>query len=103
MAEAIGPGTWLERVRVAPDHCPQMRPGSVWCVSDVQDTTAPCLICGGKVGAVFSNDPAPPYSIRLPHGPWGVGWCPCGFRPYQGPEQASVLTCEPIEREGLPA
>lgn len=96
MSDAIGPGSWLQRIN---DHglVPAMRAGSVWMVSELVTPLLGCLNCGAANGVIMVNDPGKASTARRQDGGSFGGWCHCGFRPYQGPEQASRLTCEPVD------
>lgn len=102
MSDAIGPGSWLQRIQ---DHTlvPAMRAGSTWMVAELVSPPLSCATCGNVNGVIFVGDPGTASTARRWDGSSFGGWCPCGFRPYQGPEQAPRLTSEPTpaDREGV--
>lgn len=99
MSDAIGPGDWVERVR--PD--PRFGVGSAWLILSIfSDNQGGCDYCGATVGLILLDDPVS-INDAIGDGWRHGGWCPCGFRPYQGPEQTPRLTSEPTpaDREGV--
>lgn len=97
MSDAIGPGDWVQRIKHSPSH-PQMRVGTVWFVTAlVAAGTLPCVGCRviPAAGLVLLGSPLALGEVS-PQNRRHAGWCPCSFRPYQGPEQAKRLTCKPI-------
>lgn len=93
---AIGPGDFVQRIKPL-EGCAIMRPGTIWLVSKITPFSALCEECGStQPGICLANDPLSS-TMRVLLEVVPEGYCPCGFRPYHGPEQSSILQSKEIE------
>lgn len=96
MSDAIGPGDWVQAIYETDDAGPKK--GTVWLVLAVVRNDSQCWygargdhVCptGGLILSGLSYDAEEPCD------------CAACYRPYQGPEQASRLTCEPVDADQM--
>lgn len=101
---AIGPG---DAVQATFTHILGMiQAGQVYIVArcwgpgESSDTPAECTTCHQDLGGLTFTDPRTQGGLRGErNGPTIWGWCPCGFKPWKGPdleaERFSVTTKTP--------
>ena len=86
----IGPGDWVQAVHCAIDE--SLTVGAIYRVADLDSRSAECRDCGSDgAGGLFIEGKAASPGLYGGFLSWG-SYCPCRFRKWPPPADASLLS-----------